>query len=303
MIITPQEFESVTGELLLPESRSFVETARMEYEELTDQETHIVREEVLKTLSSPLKVSGEGRAEDWESGWAQNLDSDITSINDLIPRYMGKFPYVRWDGRFVKSLSRGFEYDMLQAIQLCLFEKWMKSAENIYEFGCGTGHNLARVRKVNDSATLTGLDWATSSQRILLEVNRKGILKCSGKRFNFFSPDRSFQLAEKSTVYTFAALEQVGSRHQDFVRYLIDNKVDVCLSIEPVTELLDNNLEIDAFSKEYCKKRGYLEGYLSFLRDLESKGEIKILEAKRNYIGSMYLEGYMQVAWQPVENK
>jgi len=303
MIITPQEFESVTGELLLSKSRSFVEMARMEYEELTEQETDIIREEILKTLSSPLKVSGEGRAEDWESGWAQNLDSEITSINDLIPRYMGKFPYVRWGGRFVKSLSKSFEYDMLQAIQLCLFEKWMKSAENIYEFGCGTGHNLTRVRKVNESATLTGLDWATSSQRILFEVNKRGILKCNGKRFNFFSPDRSFQLVEKSTVYTFAALEQVGSRHQDFVRYLIDNKVDVCLSIEPINELLDRNLEIDAFSEKYCKKRGYLENYLSFLRDLESKGEIKILEAKRNYIGSMYLEGYMQVAWQPVEKK
>jgi len=303
MIITPQEFESVTGELLLPESRLFVETARMEYEELTSHEADIVHKEILKTLSSPLKVSGEDRAEDWESGWSQNLDSEITSIKDLIPKYMGKFPYVRWGGRFVKSLSKDFEYDMLQAIQLCLFEKWMKSAENIYEFGCGTGHNLARVRKVNKSANLTGLDWATSSQRILFEVNKKGILKCNGKRFNFFSPDRSFQLVEKSKVYTFAALEQVGSRHQDFVRYLIDSKVDVCLSIEPITELLNKNLKIDSFSEEYCKKRGYLEGYLTFLRDLETKGEIKILEAKRNYIGSMYLEGYMQVAWQPVENK
>lgn len=303
MIITPQEFEKITGETPLSKAWSFIENASMEYEELLEDESVSIREEILRTLSSSLKVSGENRVKDWESGWAQNLDSEIKSINDLIPKYMGKFPYVRWGGRFVKPLSKDFEYCMLHALQLTLFEKWMKNADDVYEFGCGTGHNLARVRMVNKRANLIGLDWATSSQRILSIINEKNILKCSGKRFDFFSPDRDLYLKDKSMVYTFAALEQVGNRHQDFVRYLIDNNIEACLSIEPVTELLDDNLEIDRFSKLYCKKRGYLDGYLTHLRDLESQEVVKIIEAKRNHIGSMYLEGYMQVVWKPMENK
>lgn len=303
MIITPQEFEKVTGEKLLPEAWLFIKEASMAYEELTEDENASVRKEILTTLLSSLKISGENRAEDWELGWAQNLDSEIKSINDLVPRYMGKFPYVRWNNRFVKSITKDFEYCMLQALQLTLFEKWMKNSDNVYEFGCGTGHNLSRVRKINEKANLTGLDWATSSQQILSTVNEKNILKCSGKRFDFFSPDKEFCLKDKSTVYTFAALEQVGNKYQNFVKYLIDNNIEVCLSIEPVTELLDESFEIDRLSKEYCKKRGYLDGYLTHLRDLESQGIVKILEAKRNYIGSMYLEGYMQVAWKPMEKK
>ena len=85
-----------------------------------------------------------------------------------------------------------------------------------------------------------------------------------------------------------------------FIDFLLEKKPEICLHIEPIAELLNEENLVDYLSILYFKKRNYLSGFLLKLRELEEAGKIKIHMAKRTFIGSLYIEGYSVIAWSPV---
>lgn len=276
------------------------------------------RDEVLltcvKALQEPLKVAGEHRKPDWEEGWAQNelmFDPSKAGRELAKPRYHGKYPYVRWKGHFYKAFSPDYEHNMLALIEDYVFDKYFRDALAVYEFGCGTGHNLFRVRDVNPRAELFGLDWASSAVRFINLQARAGAYGFStiepdyplahGMEWDFFNPDWDFRfLTPNPSVYTVAALEQTGHRFHAWLDYILDQKPDVVAHIEPIGEVLDPNNLNDYLSLEYFKKRGYLTGYLDYLRQLERGGKLHIHEVTRTTIGSLFIEGYTVIVWSPV---
>jgi SAM-dependent methyltransferase len=253
-------------------------------------------------LSDDLIYSGEHRKEQWEKGWGQNLDEllKINASDAMIPRYFGKYEINRLRQKFIRPISRNFEYNMLGVILDWLFDKYLKNHESIYEFGCGTGHNLLRLRSFNSNANLWGLDWAESSQTIINEyaVNNAD-KKLFAHKYDYFNPDFSLELKKGSAIYTVASLEQIGVKYRSFVDYVLKNKPSICIHIEPVEEMLDEENLLDYLSICYFKKRKYLSGYLTYLKELESKGKLKIIKAQRSYIGSFFIEGYSVVVWAP----
>jgi hypothetical protein len=300
--ISSADFSRVIGEELADVAKKFVEDSNFEFEELSKDETAIIAKKISDEINGNLPVSGKGRKNDWEKGWSENEDklSETDELSSLIPRYFGKYQIVRWDGKLIKAISSGFEYKMLQAIELHEFQKYLPKFERVIELGCGTGHNLFRARSVNDSAELIGLDWATSSQSILSKLNESGKLSCCGYNFDFFAPASDLSFKE-SAVYSISALEQIGNSHEKLIQFLIDKAPAVCLHLEPLVELMDEeNSTLDKLCADYCRKRNYLSNFLNRLRDLEKEGVIEILEVRRNYIGSLYIEGYSLVAWRPI---
>lgn len=288
----------------------FVKTKIKNFNFLAQRVSTKERDEVLlkiiKTLLDPeLIKAGKHRQGQWEKGWGENLEAYIKEGGEsIIPRYFGKYNVVRWRQQFLNPISANFEYNMLATLQYWLFDKYLRESNSIYEFGCGTGHNLLRVREVNPSAEIWGLDWAHSSQEIIEKMSsEKFDSKLFAKNFDFFNPDINFKLNKKSAIFTVAALEQIGGDSQPFIDYLLKNKPEICLHIEPIAELLDPNNLADYLSIEYFKKRNYLNGYLSKLQELEGGGKIKIHKAQRSFIGSLYIEGYSIIVWSPITHK
>jgi len=99
---------------------------------------------------------------------------------------------------------------------------------------------------------------------------------------------------------TVAALEQTGANFIEFVNYLLAKRPSMVLNVEPIGELLDENDLLDFLSLEYFKKRNYLAGYLDYLRKLETQGKIQIVDTRRTFIGSMFIDGYSVCAWKPI---
>ncbi len=161
------------------------------------------------------------------------------------------------------------------------------------EFGCGTGHNLWRIKEVNKNATLVGCDWTKSSNKI---VEAQGFI---GINFDFFKPN-TFNMLENAGVYTVAALEQVGTKFKPFVNYLLKSKPSVVVHIEPMPEYLDSTKLIDYLSIQYMHKRQYLRGFPDYLEKLEKDGKIEILEKRRSGIGSLFIDGYSIIVWRPI---
>jgi hypothetical protein len=276
----------------------------LKYKEVTHDEEQAVYIKLIDTLLDPYLVySGPHRLKQWENGWGQNLkEINKATIKDALkPKYFGKYQVNRLDQKFVNGISKNYEQHMLYIILDYVFDKYLRKVDNIYEFGCGAGHNLLRANEVNSDAALFGLDWTKASQEIIKKIGKSGIVnKITGYNFDFFKPNTKIKIENNSGIYTVAALEQTGSNYKKFVQYLIKNKPQICIHVEPIGELLNENNLIDNLSIKYFKKRNYLNGFLEHLREQEKNGLIKIHTAKRSFIGSMFIEGYSIIVWSPI---
>ncbi len=300
--ITTTDFENLFKVSLDQELEDQVNKLQLQYRDLSESEWQEQEVWIQSMLKDPkTDPSHEGRLPIWENGWGSNLEALKTDKeNPLVPGYFEKQQvYAAWQGKIVKTLSPNFSYNLLGLNVQWLLKQYGKEMSAIYEFGCGTGHHLLQARKINPKAHLYGLDWATASQGILLEMNQKGILPgVVGRNFNFFEPDYNVEIEPHSMVYTLAALEQVGKKHDKFIEYLLAKKPEICCHIEPLPEVLSETNPLDHWSKIYYEQRNYLSGFLTKLKELEAAGKLTIEKTSRTYVGN-YFEGYTLVVWRP----
>lgn len=296
------EFQEIVGLTLNEELRDIFAQSNFSHQVLNESERTKVLAEVREVLQGELKLSGKHRKQEWELGWHENYLrlQELSNADALVPGYFGKYPLLRWKQNWIKPQSKEMESNFLRLMIKSLAIKYFEGVQSVYEFGCGTGHNLIDISKSLPGKVYCGLDWATSSQEILRKVSQQlPELNLGWRNFDFFDPDDSFKLSSNSGVITVAALEQVGSDHKEFVQFLLRNRPSIVINIEPISELLDPSNVLDAISINYFKKRNYLDGYLTYLQKLESVGNVRIYEAKRSFFGSLFIEGYSVIAWRP----
>ena len=140
-ILTVEDFENNFKEKLSPFLCEKIEACDFTYYDLSKEESDRLFIDILEHLGQDLRASGPHREREWEFGWNENrkeFEKNPVKEN-LIPRYFGKLPYVRWQQKFIKPTSRDFEYNMASILQYWLFEKYFKTIHHVYEFGCGTG--------------------------------------------------------------------------------------------------------------------------------------------------------------------
>jgi hypothetical protein len=289
----------------------YYKTFQLEFEELEDEERENLLNDIEREINEGLfKKSGPHRRSDWDAGWGENLSSLLTSeeldfTNALSPKYFRKHSYERLGGVHVKvDPDDGIETKLLGFIVDALIQHLVQKykAREIWEFGCGTGHHLLRIRDFLPGVQLVGLDWAESSQSILQEASKR--LKApevTARNFDYFNPNFELKPDNPSSptlFFTVASLEQVGDQHEQFLKYILSVKPSIVLHLEPIHELLGSSRE-ENLSKRYFSARNYLSGYLTALRNLEAEGHISILSAERTGLGSMFVEGYSIIAWEP----
>ncbi len=302
--LTPKDFTNLLEKDLSPFVKNIIKKYNFQYTNVTEEERDAIIKKIVTTLLDPFLIfSGKHRLGQWENGWAQNLKefSSNKKVLSIIPGYFGKYPFVRIKQKWVKPKSKDFEYNMLGIILDWLFDKYMRGTDPIYEFGCGTGHNLMRLRGINSQSSLWGLDWATSSLKLIRTYAEEYDENLFAHKFDYFNPDKKFKLDKGSIIYTVASLEQIGDKYDKFIDYLLVQKPKLCIHVEPIGEVLDENNLLDYLSKEYFKKRNYLNGFLTKLRELEKKGLVKIHKEQRTYIGSFFIEGYSVIVWSPIK--
>ena len=267
------------------------------------QETRerIFLDAIKKCDNDKLAVSGPHRRDDWRRGWAENLQEFLSAGGDLkalAPKdWHGDRP-LRYKEDYIISNSNSFERDFTLVFKHWLYRKYFRDYENIYEFGCGTGHNLVIMAEIFPEKRLFGMDWVAESQELLSAIAGKYAWHIEGAQFDFFKPDYKLEILPRSLVYTSSALEQLGGAFGSFLDYLLAKKPDMCVNVECMAEYYDENKLYDYVALRYHKKRNYLDGFLTRLRELEKEKAITIIATKRTGFGSLYHEGYMYVIWK-----
>lgn len=271
------------------------------YNLIENEECEAIILNVLKSIEiGNFKLSGKARHADWEKGWQENLDAFIASnydISKLSPKYISKYDISRLFSRYVKPLDKMFELNFYTVFRHFLFNTYFGPYKNIFEFGCGSGYNLAIMNKLFPDKHLIGLDWAESSVKIADSLGACLHASISGKLFDYFQPDYSLDITSDSVVITLNSLEQLGGDYRAFLDFILNKKPALCINAEPILEMYDDNNLIDYLAIRYHRTRNYLAGYYDALKKLESEGRVKIIKAQRVRIGNLFHEGYSFIIW------
>lgn len=259
---------------------------------------------VLKALDhKPLSRSGPGRREDWERGWGENLERFLasgSSLEALVPRYMTKHAVRRLSGEYIRPLAADFEVNFYTVYRHYIFRAWLAEFPRVCEFGCGTGYNLAILSQLFPDKDLVGLDWAESSVRLVEAIAQAHAPRLSGRRFDYFHPDLSLDLGADTALVTFNSLEQLGGDFGPFLDFILEKGPGICVNAEPLLELYDPDDLLDYLALRYHKKRNYLDGFVTALRDLALEGGVEILKERRVRSGDLFHEGYSLIIWRPL---
>jgi SAM-dependent methyltransferase len=240
----------------------------------------------------------------WEKGWGENLDAFKTSggsLDALTPKYIRPGQPVRLWGEFVQPHDPDFEKNWYGVYRAWYAHRYLSTFEHIFEFGSGSGFNVAYLAQQFPKARVTGLDWAMPSVEIVEALREKHGLNTAGRQFDFFHPDYSLEIPPASAIFTVGALEQTGPNWEPMLDFFLAKKPACCFHIEPIQEWYDrdHNL-VDYTGWKAHEARNFWRGFPAKIIELEKKGRARILKTKRIYFGSLPLEGYSQLFWQPV---
>jgi hypothetical protein len=254
-----------------------------------------------RTASHALKQAGPHRAGEWEDGWGENLDEFVASGFDtstLVPKYYRANVPLRLNGSYVLPAQPDFTYRYTEMFRAWLFREFFDGCTDMYEFGCGTAHNLVHFAAIDPRKRLHGYDWARSSQAIVAHLAARG-MRIDGAPFNFFEPDERIAIAPGGGVLTFGALEQIGDRHQAYLEFILGRRPSIVVDVIGAEELYDADDLFDYLALQYHRRRGYLSGYVPRLQQLAAEGRVELLKVHRHRFGNLYDDPYSYIAWRP----
>ncbi|MFH1309982.1 MAG: class I SAM-dependent methyltransferase [Candidatus Omnitrophota bacterium] len=287
------------------ECKDLINEKDFKYEILEGLERDRLLLEIIKKIENDEQIIGaKERQNVWENGWGENLQDFINSGYDLemlVPKFIRPNQIVRFAQSYIRPSNNSFELDYYSVFRKWLFSVYFRDYENIYEFGCGTGFNLVVLSQMYPDKKLYGTDFVKSSADLVNEIGKRHNLKLTGSIFDMINPNEEFKLKEGSLIFTIGSIEQLASKFEAFLQYLLRNKPGLCVHVEPTIELYEENNLVDYFAIKFHKKRGYTQGFLPRLRELEKSGKVEILKVKRLFFGSLFMEGYNLIVWRPVK--
>ncbi|MEW5911532.1 MAG: class I SAM-dependent methyltransferase [Thermodesulfobacteriota bacterium] len=305
--LTPQDFARSFGcaeEDFSKECLDLIAKKDFRFQRVQGLQRDAIILEVLQRIDSDTqKIGAQERREVWFRGWEENLKAFVGSGYDvaaLTPKFLREKQPVRFAGDYIVPHNPAFELDFITVFRTWLYQQYFQGFPSVYEFGCGTGFNLLLLGKMLQPEKMYGLDFVQSSVDLVNKIGEAFDLPLEGRAFDMIHPDHDFKLKPGSLMFTFGALEQLAGKFHDFIHYILDNRPDLCIHIEPTVELYDETKLFDYLAIKFHRKRGYTTGLLPYLQKLAQKQKIKLLKVKRLGFGSLFMEGYTYMIWQPV---
>lgn len=296
-------FLGIATDDLSKEIRILIQKTDLRYRRMEQYERDKAILTILKRLESPnLGISGVDQKERWINGWNENLNIFIESGYDersLVPKYIKQKHPVRLYSDYIIPLNDNFEKDFLYIIRQWLYATYLSAHNPIYEFGCGTGTNLAELAKMYPKKELHGSDWVDVSKKIIDLLAKEKGYNLTGHVFDMFFPEESFPLKEGSAILAINSLEQIGEKFEPFLQFVLARKPSLFVHVDSFIEFYDENNLPDYITLMHNRKRNYLSGYMTRLRELERMGIIDILKAQHVPCGGLYHDFYSFAVWKP----
>ena len=295
-------FLGVSARDIPKEIRALIQKTDLRYRKLKPNERDQAMLTILKRLDSPeLGISGVGQKARWIRGWNENLKQFIESGYDtasLIPKYIKQNHPIRLCGDYVMPLNKNFERDFFRIIRQWLYRTYLSGKNPIYEFGCGTGANLAEIADLYPEKELHGSDWIDVPKKIIELLAEKKEYHITGHVFDMFFPKKSFPLQEGAAILAINSLEQIGEKFEPFLQFVLSRKPSLFVHVDSFVEFYDKDNLPDYITLAHNRKRNYLSGYLTRLRELEQEGKIEFLKVRHIPCGGLYHDYFSFLVWK-----
>lgn len=286
--LKPADFEKMFGGPLCAKTFEEISLYDFHYKSVdADTSSYLIGLLNQRCERRDFSIAGE-KTDRWQRGWAENLEEfrRTKDIAALEPKYLRPSRYLRLHGRFIEPTDPMFERNWYRIFRGWFARRYLALYDSIYEFGCGSGHNVAFLTEEFPGKLVMGLDWAEASVEIVQELRRMG-RKTGGYRFDFFNPRRDgWKFQPNTAVLTVGALEQTGTRWRPFMEFLQAAQPAACFHIEPMLQCYDPSDPVDATAIRIHGIRGFWSGF--------EGGTVH-----RTGFGSLLLEGYSQAFWKP----
>ena len=279
----------------------------MEYEILSGEAKNDLMFSIAKDIhEAKFRIVGDNNSTVWQKGWGEVFEKikDLKdfNINSLKPQYVDKHNLIRIDGEYAiaKSKDLMFNYDI--TLRKAIFYKYLSGVKKIVEFGAGTGTTQMILTDLfkDKNVELTATDWSKPALKIINLISEKLNYNISTKILNMLDLEgwNEVSIDKNTAIITIHAMEQLGGNFNKLLDNIVKAKPKFCLHLEPMNEVYDTNDLSDYLAHKYHKKRNYLDGFYTKLKDLESKNVIKINEFKRLKFGDRYHETYNILQWE-----
>ena len=265
--------------------------------------------DVIKAIESG-DLSRAGERDRWDVGWQENLNAykELLDINFLTPRYLlREWQPVRIHGDYaVGDTNPLIELTFYRLYRKLVFLHYLNSdeIETVYEFGSGSGHNLVALAEIFPDKRIVGLDWSQPAVDIANELQTV-YSNISGRRFNFFDPDDTLDIDDRTAILTIGALEQTGVGYPIFMDWLIARNPRLCIHIEPQPDWYDPDTLLGYLGVRFLQVRNYWSGFPLYMykktrEDCSSERdtEVNVLEHRPVPFGSLFVEGYNRFIWR-----
>jgi hypothetical protein len=148
-------------------------------------------------------------------------------------------------------------------------------------------------------ATLIATDWTSAAKKIADHMGVCLNRNISGHILDMMDIKAPNFIPPYSAIVTIHAFEQLGTNFKGILDFIIKTKPRIVVQYEPVLEYYSEENLYDFLALKYCKKRKYLENYLTALKQLEQLGKVEIIFSYRPYLGGVYHEASL-IVWRPL---
>lgn len=292
-----------TGELPA-RCKALVAQYDLSYTTLQGEDRDRVILDVLRRLEADTqKIGAAERTGVWERGWRETLNEYVRSDyapSALVPKFIRPNQAVRLNRQFILPADSNFELRFVEVLREWLFPKFFSEFDQVHEFGSGTGFNLVTLASIFPEKRLFGSDFVPAPVELLNKIASHLKINATARLFDMTNPPADYELAAGSAIFTFGAIEQLASKFDRFVDFLLERRPGICLHVEPTVELYDENNLVDHLAIRFHRKRGYTEGFLPRLQKLAAERKIELIATKRLNFGSLMMEGYNLIVWRPI---
>ena len=259
----------------------------IQYDELNSEQYKEYYELCLEMLNKKLEI-------DWQDDWfsvLQNLQTNNDNVKSIIrPKWFRESAFVNIHNCLSLTETPYVDWEYQLITRQMLFYTHLKDIENICEFGSGSGTNFYLINEILQDKSFILSDISVTSLKIIEELKRK--LNRNNLTYSNIDieQDINLQLPDNSAVITTSVLEQIGDNYKNFINFILKEKPQIVINVEPIVELLDSKNGFDNVMNLYCEKRKYLAGYLTELEKLEKQKKIKIIMKKRTMVSGTFIE-------------
>ena len=259
----------------------------IQYDELNSEQYKEYYELCLEMLNKKLEV-------DWQDDWfsvLQNLQTNNDNVKSIIrPKWFRESAFVNIQNCLSLTETPYVDWEYQLITRQMLFYTHLRDIENICEFGSGSGANFYLINEILQDKNFILSDISVTSLKIIEELKRK-LNRNNLTHSNIdIEQDIDLQLPDNSAVITTSVLEQIGDNYKNFINFILKEKPQIVINVEPIVELLDSKNGFDNVMNLYCEKRKYLAGYLTELEKLEKQKKIKIIMKKRTMVSGTFIE-------------